>query len=179
MAVKTAALIQTNVWTRRNFSSCTSTAKRPSRSWTLAMRPSPSERNESTRPGGAEGRVSMADGGLLVAAAPDEDADEQADARGNGEGLVGIGTDGGIGVLGPGDDAAPGVFIELAEAFLGGIVAGAERAHGGGGAFGHGTADHLFGLGDEGLEITDEILGRLGSGLVIFHGREAIQVVGS
>src|SRR3954464_10986589 len=101
--VKTAALIQRKVWTRRNFSSCSSIENNSSRSSTLAMSPSPSVRNEPMIPVEAWEEVSMENGELL-AAATQQDTGKQTDSGSDCQRLVRILADGGVGALGAGDD---------------------------------------------------------------------------
>ena len=57
----------------------------------------------------------------LPGATAEQHAHEQAYARRDGHGLIGILADGHVGVFGPGDDLLAGAFIELAKAFLGGV----------------------------------------------------------
>jgi hypothetical protein len=108
--------------------------------------------------------------GVLAAAAAEQDADQQADTGGDGDGLVGVGADGLVRVFGAGDDAFARAIVELAEAFLGGVIAGAEGAHGVVGVLGDGGSHHVFGFGHEGLKFGEQFLGRLGRCLaVVFH----------
>src|SRR6478735_6472035 len=166
-AANPIAPIQIRSWTRRTFSSCSSTVNSSMRSWAVPSRLAPRPRSESRKPGGVGSCASMIMAGL---AAAQQRADHHAHAQRDGEGFVGMGADRVIGGLGAGDDLVAGGLVEFLEALLRVVQA---LAHGLGflaDILAGGVAHHVLGFMEHFAQVRDELFGGFGVSVAFFHG---------
>jgi len=105
----------------------------------------------------------------IFAAAPDKNAKEDAHAERDGDRLVGVLANGRVRVLGARDDLLFRAVVGIGEAFLDGSKAVAQVAERVGGVLREGVGHHRLRLGDERLQLREELLGCVGGFFVVFH----------